>query len=202
MFVHIPWKNDVFKLRPHQVDAIERDAKGMFVKIRNANTGRLNKCRVVSHPGSPKTSPSSPKGSSKSPPKQPTLHDLVGRSLHGTIHRTGSDYVALLVDKIDGFSGSAYKLVSMAKAYMDLQKESWNVGTPRSWTFPGPGGVLGPHVSLHNLHMKDVGKRLSLRITGVMHWEENSRWVALKLQGNATDKHDWILHMSCAQQLL
>lgn len=199
MFVHIPWKSDVFKLRPHQVDAIERDAKGMFVKIRNANTGRLNKCRVVSHPGK-KTSPNSPKGPSKSPPNE--LHDLVGRSLHGTVHRTGSDYVALLVDQIDGFSGSAYKLVSMAKAYMDQQKETWNVGTPRSWGVPNPGGVLGPHVSLHSLHTKDVGKRLSLRITGVMHWEENSRWVALKLQGNATDKHDWILHMSCAQQPL
>lgn len=65
---------------------------------------------------------------------------------------------------------------------------------------PVKGGLLGPHVSLHNVHEKDVGKRLSLRITGVIHWEENSRWVALTLQGNATDKTNWILHMSCAQQ--
>lgn len=178
MLVHIPWKDGVFKLRPDQREVVEQDAKGLFVRIRRADTGRLNKCRIVSG----------------------TLHDLVGGYVHGTVRKTGKDYVALLVDGIDGFTGSAQTLVSMAKSYMELQKESWHVTTPRSWSMPLPGGVLGPHVSLHDRHEKDVGKRMSLRIVGVFHWEENHRWVALELKGKATDKTNWKLHMSCAQE--
>lgn len=199
MLVHIPWKGAWFPLRPHQVSSIEHDSKGMFLRVLNASTGRLNKCRVAP-PKSPKKSPNTKK-SPTSPKKLPTLYDLVGRSIHGTVRITGDDYVALVVDVVDGLHDIRRALVKMAKSYMKLQTEQWNVQTPRSWDLPiSDGQTLGPHVSLHNRHKKDSGKRISLVIAGVMHWEEHSRWVALKLRGPVVDKHDWIPHMSCAQE--
>ena len=223
MFVNLPWKGGWHLVREHQLDSLEYDKHGPFLRVVNRDTNRLNKCRVASGPKqspkpsprrlpkqSPKTSPKpspkqSPKTSPKPSPKQSpkTLHDLVGKQVHGTIHRTGSDFVALLVDKIDGFDGRASDLVSMAQSYVQPRKPRWNVGMPRSWRFPTPnGGHVGPHVSLHLQHMADVGKRTSLRIVDVMHWEEDSRWVALQLEGHLVDKHGWTLHMSCAQEAL
>ena len=216
MFVNLPWKGGWHRVRDHQLDAIEYDKHGPFLRVLNQNTNRLNKCRVartVSNGPKQSPKPSSPKTSLKQSPKTSspktsskqirTLHDLVGKRVHGTIRRTGSDFVALLVDGIDGFDGSAGDLVRMAQSYVKPLNPRWNVDTPRSWRFPTlDGGHVGPHVSLHLQHKADVGKRASLRIVDVMHWEEDSRWVALQLEGGLVDRHGWTLHMSCAQEAL
>lgn len=183
MFVRIPWKKATFALRPDQTHLVQHDAKGLFLYVRNAHTNRLNKCRVVS---SPKVT---------SPPKR-SLDDLLGGHVVGTIAQTGPDYVALLVEQ-------ETELVRMAKTYLADRHVSWKVDAPRSWTLPiSPYRQLGPHVSLHRSHLKDVGKTLVLTIVGVMHWKEAHRWVALKVKGPLKDHTDWILHLSCAQQPL
>ena len=122
------------------------------------------------------------------------LHDLVGKKISGIVRKTAPDYVALLIDFIEDFDQSSYHLVKMAK--VEVRRLGWNVSTPRSWK------EIGPHVSLDDRHIRDVGKRFQLTVTGVMVWEKNHRWVALKLKGPLKDKTGWILHMSCAQQVL
>ena len=202
MYVVIPWKGGRHALLPHQRERVEYDEKGAFLRIRNASTGKLNKCRVRSGGGAttPPLPPPVP-----SPPSLHSLYDLVGMEVRGTVARTGPDYVALLVTSISGMEVSAHGLVRLAKVYLAMHNKSWKVSIPRSWSLHVTGhGSLGPHVSLHTKHMKDVGKQVSLRITGVEHWTEDSRWVALELTGGGgwTDKEGWMLHMSCAQQPL
>ena len=193
MIVRIPWKKATFALRPDQTHLVQHDAKGLFLYVRNANTNRLNKCRVVSSPDV-----------TTSPPKR-SLDDLIGGHVVGTIAQTGPDYVALLVQHIDGIPSTSMEteLVRMAKTYLADRHVSWKVDAPRSWTLPiSPHRQLGPHVSLHRSHLKDVGKTVVLTIVGVMHWKEAQRWVALKVKGPLKDHTDWILHLSCAQQPL
>jgi hypothetical protein len=215
MFVRIPWKNGSFPLRPHQLEAIEYDAKGPFLRVRNAETARWNKCRVSLTSASPKKAPSAKKASPKKGPPSPktathplSLEDLVGKRVTGTVAQTGPHYFALLVDRIEGLSASSaaslgVQLVRMARQYLSRKGVPWSVATPRSWSIPvHPQRELGPHVSLSDLHRKDVGKQVALTVTGVMHWEENSRWVALRLKGPLVDHTDWVLHLSCAQQPL
>jgi len=194
MFVVIPWKGGRHPIRDHQVNSIEHDDRGPFLRVRNAATGNLNKCRVVA---GGVTSPSN-KTASALPPR--SLSDLIGSYVNGTIVRTGSDYVALIVTSISGFQGSQDDLVVLAQSYLKMQGSKWKVSTPNSWSIKVPAHqTLGPHVSLHETHMKDIGKNVTLRIKNVMHWEEASRWVALFLEGPLIDKTDWELHMSCAQ---
>lgn len=184
MQVYIPWKSALFPLLPHQQQNIEYDSKGQFVRIRNAQTNRLNKCRVSHAPND--------------------LQQLVGGTVSGIVAQTGPHYVALLIDRVDGIPGSVNtigtKLVQMAREHLRKRNISWNVNIPRSWDIlVTPTRELGPHVSLHVKHMKDVNKRVSLKIVGVKHWQEASRWVALVLSGPLTDHTNWILHLSCAQ---
>ena len=219
MLVHIPWKEAFFPLRPHQINEIEHDSKGPFLRVRNAQTNRLNKCRVYTTSSSPKKSPpktTSPKKSPKitspnkspkmiSPNKQSSLEDLVGKRVSGTVAQTGPNYFALLVEHIESIPSSSLgtQLVQMARQYLKDRNVTWKVNTPRSWTIPvSPQRQLGPHVSLSSIHLKDVHKQFTLTIVRVMHWEENSRWVALKLKGPLIDHTNWILHLSCAQQIL
>lgn len=125
------------------------------------------------------------------------MSDLVGATIEGVVRKTGPDHFALLVDKIPGVDPKA--LVRLAKKH--ASKFGWDVRAPRSWTLPVDGaGSLGPHVSLHRKHAKEVGKRIRLEVVGVMHWEEKSRWVALRLKGPLAGRHEWGLHMSCAQE--
>jgi len=185
MQVYIPWKSAFFSLLPHQHQNIEYDSKGPFVRIRNAQTKRLNKCRVSHAPDD--------------------LQKLVGGTVSGIVAQTGPHYVALLIDRVDGIPGSVKtigtKLFQMAREYLRTQNVPWKVNIPRAWDIPvTPTRELGPHVSLHDKHMKDVNKRVTLKIVGVKHWEEASRWVALVLSGPLTDHTNWILHLSCAQQ--
>ena len=65
-----------------------------------------------------------------------------------------------------------------------------------------PHRDLGPHVSLHASHGVDAGKRVALRVVGLMAWEEASRWIALQLDGPLVDKTEWVLHLSIGQQPL
>ena len=220
MLVHIPWKDAYFPLRDHQV--VEYDSKGAFTRVRNASTNRINKCRVVhSKPYPNKTSkkspspkkplpPPSPKKplpppSPKKPPPPERLSDLVGRNVTGIVHNTGPGYTALVVDGVDGIDPTRLgaTLVSLARRSAQQHRPWWNVRTPRSWTLHVAGhGTLGPHVSLHSQHAHDVGKRVYLRVVDVMHFEEDSRWVALHLSGPLVDKASWVLHLSCAQEPL
>ncbi len=136
---------------------------------------------------------------------QPSLEDLVGKRVSGTVAQTGPNYFALLVEQIEGITSSSLgtQLVQMARQYLKDRNMTWNVNTPRSWTIPvSPQRQLGPHISLSSSHFKDVHKQFTLTIVGVMHWEENSRWVALKLKGPLIDHTNWILHLSCAQQIM
>ena len=196
MYVYLPWKKSFFPLRSHQFAAIEYDAKGPFLRVLNASTNRLNKCRVYKEAKSP----------TKSPTKSPaSLQSLVGGRVTGTVAQTGPEFFALLVDRIDGVSPATMgvDLVQMAKQFLRERHVAWNVRTPRSWSIDvTPTRQLGPHVSLHSLHSKDVGRQFTLTIVGVMHWEENSRWVALQLDGPLVDHTRWVLHLSCAQQPL
>lgn len=210
MFVHIPWKNSFFKLRPHQVHEIEEDAKGLFLRIPNAETNRRNKCRVYASHGSPKKSArkspkNSPITSAQNAQSKFSLEHLVGNKVTGVVAQTGPNFVALLVDDIEGISSCSMNttLVKTARRYLKDRQVPWEVSTPRSWTIAvSASRDLGPHVSLSSWHFKDLHKRFTLTITGVMHWEHNSRWVALKLKGPLVDHTDWILHLSCAQQVL
>ena len=184
--VYLPWKQAYFPLRPHQVDKIEYDAKGAFLRVLNAGTNRRNKCRVYAA-------------------SAPSLRDLVGKTVSGTVRRTGDDYVALLVDRVEGLDSATLEddLVRLARRYVkDEKMVGWHVRAPRSWTMPvTPTATLGPHVSLHpQTHWKDVGRRVTLRVADVMHWTEASRWVALVLDGPLLDRTGWVLHMSCAQE--
>ena len=91
--------------------------------------------------------------------------------------------------------------MKMARQYLKDQNVSWNVVSPRSWTIPvSSDRQLGPHVSLSIHHMTDIHTQVKLKIIGVMHWEEDSRWVALRLSGPLMDHSNWILHLSCAQE--
>lgn len=189
--VYLPWKDALFPLRPHQANEIQYDSKGAaFIRVLNAGTNRLNKCFIYYYPAAGPTS----------------LVGLVGKTVTGTVRRTGVDFVALLVDKVDGLDSDtlATDLVRMARRYLTAKHVTgWKVGTPRSWSMAVPQTTqrLGPHVSLcPKRHMKDVGRRVTLRIVDVMHWTESSRWVALVLDGPLVDRHEWMLHLSCAQE--
>ena len=189
MDVYIPWENAFFPLRSHQHDEIEYDLKGPFLRVRNADTNRLNKCRVRG----------------RHLPYSKSLDHLIGKRIVGTVARTGPNYIALLVERIEGLPSSSFDiiLVQMAKQYLKTKRVNWKVTTPRSWTLPiSHNRQLGPHVSLHSVHSKDVGKQFALTIVRVMHWKENSRWVALELNGPLIDLNNWILHLSCAQEML
>lgn len=224
MHVYLPWKKKSFPLRPEQFGRIEYDSKGPFLRVTNAGTNRLNKCRIHPSTTSPKkhsttTSPkkhyktTSPKEHSKtmasqkgtSSPTMLSLQHLVGGEVSGRVARTSPDYWALLVDRVTGIPSDELdmRLVQMAHQYLRVRGVGWKVAEPRSWSIPvSSTRTLGPHVSLSSIHEKDVNKRFTLRIVGVMHWEENSRWVALRLAGPLVDKTDWVLHLSCAQQPL
>ena len=198
MYVRIPWKGATFPLRADQHARVERDAKGLFLRVRNPATGRENKCRVSV----------APKGAKSPPPSTPTLDSLVGGTVSGVVTRTGPHFVALLVDRVDGLSGSraalGRQLISLARDSARRKGLGWTVDAPRSWDIPlGAGREVGPHVSLHAKHVADVGRRVSLRIVATMHWKENkNRWVALELRGPLVDHTGWTLHLSCAQQPL
>jgi hypothetical protein len=216
MYVRIPWKGGSFPLRADQHGRVEQDAKGLFLRVRNPATGRDNKCRVSVAPKGAKSPsparpsrPTSPLHPSPSAPSAsaPTLDSLVGGTVSGVVTRTGPHFVALLVDRVDGLAGSraalGKKLVSLARDSARRKGLGWKVATPRSWDIPlGAGREVGPHVSLHAKHLADVGRRVSLRVVDTMHWEENSRWVALELRGPLADHTGWTLHLSCAQEPL
>lgn len=131
-----------------------------------------------------------------------TLTSLVGRRVSGVITKTGPDYVALVVDKIEGMRPSSFpnELVRLSQKHLQKKNIPWKVTTPRSWTLPiSHTRVLGPHVSLHSVHEREVGKRVTLSLKRVFVWEQSSRWVGVELEGPLRDKTDWFLHMSCAQ---
>lgn len=208
MYVVLPWKTEgkYFRLRPDQVPRVEYYSKGRFLRVRNAVTGRLNKCRVVDK--RPTASPPTAASPTAAAPHNPikTLGDLVGKRVSGVVARTGPAYVSLLVDRVEGLGhchtseALGFELFTLAHKYLAAHHISWNVHMPRSWTLPAtPYRDLGPHVSLHEQHMADVGTRVTLTVAGVMHWEENSRWVALRLKGPLKDHTGWHLHLSCAQ---
>jgi len=210
MYVYLPWKKSFFPLRSHQFAAIEYDANGPFLRVLNASTNRLNKCRVYKEASTKSPTKSPTKAPAKSPAKSSikspaSLESLVGGRVTGTVAQTGPAFFALLVDRIDGVAPETMgvDLVQMAKRFLRERHVAWNVRTPRSWSIDvTPTRQLGPHVSLHSLHSKDVGRQFTLTIVGVMHWEENSRWVALQLDGPLVDHTRWVLHLSCAQQPL
>ena len=210
MFVNIPWKG-TFPLRSDQVSRIEYDEKGPFLRVRNANTGYPNKCRIVNKgKSSPKKShKKSPVKEKTSPVKDhKTLHRISeGDIVHGTIRRTGPNYVAIVVDKVGPFSrgeGLEEELVRAGRDHLIKTGKKWKVDVPRAWDLPiGGGDELGPHVSLNfNAHIGDVGKRARLKVSYVKSWTEESRWVALFLEGPYVDNTLWNLHLSIAQQPL
>ena len=226
LHVILPWKSShPVPLRPDQLDRIERDAHGRrFVRIRRADTGRLNKCYVVDGASMPPPKPKSPKPQSPKPkspkspkaPKSPkhkaspkhhaakppfSLTDLVGKTVTGTIQHTGGGFVAVIVDRVGSLERGVdleRTLVRLGAAYAPL----WHMAMPRSWSIVwAPGRTVGPHVSLDShVHMKDVGRTVRMRVVDVMRWTEDSRWVALRLEGDLVDNTHWHLHLSCAQQ--
>jgi hypothetical protein len=136
-----------------------------------------------------------------------SLTGLIGQPVHGTIQRSGEDYYAVVVTRVGPYvrgKGLEDALVRMSRDHLRQRHVPWKVGPPRSWPVPSAPKQtpLGPHVSLHSLHRKDVGRRVRLRVRDVMVWEENHRWVALELEGPLTDRTEWLLHLSTAQEPL
>lgn len=163
------------------------------------------------------------------------MEDLVGNYVSGVVTKTGDSplFVSLLVDDVVDPDGNSVSLSSafgdssvlvttldesletMAKQYHRLYTTMLSeVAAPRAWNFPVPQAesheiirnYVGPHVSLDpDSSFGRLGERVTLKITEVKHWMEDSRWVALMLEdtnGNARplqDNHGWVLHMSCAQ---
>ena len=110
----------------------------------------------------------------------------------------------MIVDRV----GSLERGVDLERTLVRLgaaHAPAWKMAAPRSWDIVwAPGRTVGPHVSLDpHVHTKDVGRTVRLRVVDVMRWAEESRWVALRLQGDLVDNHHWhLLHLSCAQQPL
>ena len=189
MLVNIPWKG-VYPLRDHQWSNLEIDERGYFLRIKNEATGRLNKCRVVSE--------------EKREDIRKAPYILEGESVEGTIRKTGNKYVAIVVEKVGPFRkghGLEEILFEAGVKHLKDEKRKWKVGHPSSWSMPiGEGDVLGPHVSLdYDVHKEDLGRRVVLTVLRIGSWEEESRWVALFLDGPFVGKHDWFLHLSVGQ---
>lgn len=186
MDVYVPWRRQYLPLHHKQYKHVERDDDGYFLYVFHLGTNLFRKCRVRSRAA-----------------VRHTLLDLVGRRLRGIVARR-DDYVAILVEEIDGVSRSCLDvhLFDLSKNYLAMKRWSMKVVPPLSWTQNVPTyGSLGPHVSLHPQHVVDIHKEVELKIVGVSYKEANSGWVLLDLEGPFDDPDFFGLHMSCAQRL-
>ena len=229
MFVLIPWVSyELLPLAPHQFDTLEYSGGKVYLQVWNKSSRAYYKCNVfyAKCPAGKVINPNTLRCVYKTGKigKQVTkvtnsilpnkenksilyMEDLIGMPVIGVVRRTGPDYHALVVTNIGPVSRFVDNLeellVSLAKKHIKKKGLNWNVDTPGSWSLQihSKEGTLGPHVSLNsNVHKGDVGKRISLVVKRVMHWREEHRWVALVCEGQAVDKTDWVLHLSCAQE--
>lgn len=153
-----------------------------------------------------------------------TVEDTDVGTISGVITDTTTKkgpFVCLRVDTVDGAKCKKTALFEQAQKFCeahendDIRGIAAKMIEPNAWTtkFGTNGEIVGPHVSLNVHHMKDLGRRIKVKMKKPAPlfnaWKDtNSYFCAIVLDSNAEcDGKDFklrnawsgALHMSCAQ---